>query len=149
MQQTPCTCQGNITSPYCCRSPLPLPSCKSRANSGTKSILGHRWSERGAEVGQRMQVVWEKTRLESSADHGPTSKVETWKERLQNTVLIALGPLQPGLHKHYLLKKISVPFYLLSKQSGTDFLNASSRMVATRGPEEDRTKSQVIMRQTL
>ena len=122
---------------------------KSRANSGKKSTLGHRWSERGAEFGQRMQGVWEKTCPASSADHGATSKVETWKERLQNSVLITLGPLQPRLLKDYLLKKISVPIYLLPKQSGTDFLNASSRMVATRGPEEDRTKSPVIMRQTL
>ena len=66
---------------------------KSRANSGTKSILGHRWSKRGAEFGQRMQGVWEKTCPVSSADHGATSKVETWKERLQNSVLITLGPL--------------------------------------------------------
>ena len=68
---------------------------KSRANSGTKSILRHRWSDRGAEFGQRMQGVWEKTCPAGSADHGATSKVEIWKERLQNSVLITLGPLQP------------------------------------------------------
>ena len=28
MQHTPRKCQGNITSPNCCRSPLPLPSCR-------------------------------------------------------------------------------------------------------------------------
>ena len=28
MQHTLCTCQGNITSPNCCRSSLPLPSCR-------------------------------------------------------------------------------------------------------------------------
>ena len=122
---------------------------KSLANSGKKSTLCHRWCERGAEFGQRMQGVWEKTCPASSADHCATSKVETWKERLQNSVLITLGPLQPRLLKDYLLQKISVPIYVFSKQSGTDFLNASSRMVATRGPEEDRTKSHVIMRQTL
>ena len=59
------------------------------------------------------------------------------------------GPLTTKITQRLSAQKISVPFYLLSKQSGTDFLNASSRMVATRGPEEDRTKSQVIMRQTL
>ena len=86
---------------------------KSRANSGTKSILGHRWSKRGAEFGQRMQGVWEKTWPASSADHGAASRVETWKERLQNSVLITLGPLQPRLHKDYLLKKNICAFLLV------------------------------------
>ena len=121
---------------------------KSLANSGKKSTLCHRWCERGAEFGQRMQGVWEKTCPASSADHCATSKVETWKERLQNSDYA--GPLTTNITRRLSAKKrTSVPFYLLSKQSGTDFLNASSRMVATRGPEEDRTKSHVIMRQTL
>ena len=58
------------------------------------------------------------------------------------------GPLITKITQRLSAKKISVPYYLLSKQSGTDFLNASSRMVATRGAEEDRTKSHVIMTQT-
>ena len=137
MQHTPCTCQGNITSPNCCHSPLPLPSCRGNhvLTQVPKSILGHRWSERGVEFGQRKQLVWEKTCLASSADHGATSKVETWKERLQNSDYA--GPLTTNITRRLSAKKrTSVPFYLLSKQSGTDFLNASSWMVAIRGPKK-------------
>ena len=43
----------------------------------------------------------------------------------------------------------AVNLEMASSLSSTGFLNASSRMVATRGPEEDRTKSQAIIRETL
>ena len=41
MQQTPCTCQGNITSPNCCRSPLLLPSC--RGNHALTQVRNQYW----------------------------------------------------------------------------------------------------------
>ena len=151
MQHTPCTCQGNITSPNCCQSPLPLPSC--RGNHVLTQVRNQYWvidDPKQVQNSDKECKVCERRRAQPAVQiMAPLARWKTWKERLQNSVLITLGPLQPRLHKDYLLKKISVPFYLLSKQSGTDFLNASSEMVATRGPEEDRTKSQVIMRQTL
>ena len=104
-----------------CRCPQPLPTCggQSRAGSGAKSILGHRWSARGEKLGQGMQVGWENTCATSSAHNGTTFKVETWDKNVFKLFCWLCWTLYNQDNSRSFCLKIPMPVHVLSNQSGT------------------------------